>query len=98
MVSRGLGLLPTRALAAPQLPGPPAPGLVFVLSRQGGFPHYGEVNNDFVMLKGCIAGTKKRVVTLRKVSTALGTASGPHPLSGSACPKGGLWRYGVLRP
>ncbi|XP_030781286.1 60S ribosomal protein L3-like isoform X2 [Rhinopithecus roxellana] len=32
----------------------------------GGFPHYGEVNNDFVMLKGCIAGTKKRVITLRK--------------------------------
>lgn len=32
----------------------------------GGFPHYGEVNNDFIMLKGCIAGTKKRVITLRK--------------------------------
>ncbi|KAG8506399.1 60S ribosomal protein L3-like [Galemys pyrenaicus] len=32
----------------------------------GGFPHYGEVNNDFVILKGCIAGTKKRVITLRK--------------------------------
>ncbi|XP_006146447.1 60S ribosomal protein L3-like [Tupaia chinensis] len=32
----------------------------------GGFPHYGDVNNDFVMLKGCIAGTKKRVITLRK--------------------------------
>ncbi|XP_043945046.1 60S ribosomal protein L3-like [Protopterus annectens] len=32
----------------------------------GGFPHYGEVNNDFVMLKGCVAGTKKRVLTLRK--------------------------------
>lgn len=26
------------------------------------------MNNDFVMLKGCIAGTKKRVITLRKVS------------------------------
>ncbi|XP_049760961.1 60S ribosomal protein L3-like [Elephas maximus indicus] len=32
----------------------------------GGFPHYGEVNNDFIMLKGCISGTKKRVITLRK--------------------------------
>jgi len=32
----------------------------------GGFPHYGEVNNDFVMLKGCIPGTRKRVITLRK--------------------------------
>ncbi|KAG0252828.1 60S ribosomal protein L3, partial [Mortierella polycephala] len=32
----------------------------------GGFPHYGIVNEDFVMIKGCCAGTKKRVVTLRK--------------------------------
>ncbi|XP_050823239.1 60S ribosomal protein L3-like isoform X3 [Gopherus flavomarginatus] len=32
----------------------------------GGFPHYGAVNNDFVMLKGCVMGTKKRVLTLRK--------------------------------
>ena len=32
----------------------------------GGFPHYGEVNEDWVMLKGCVPGTKKRVVTLRK--------------------------------
>lgn len=26
----------------------------------GGFPHYGVVNNDFIMLKGCIVGAKKR--------------------------------------
>uniref|UniRef100_A0A6I8R944 Large ribosomal subunit protein uL3 n=1 Tax=Xenopus tropicalis TaxID=8364 RepID=A0A6I8R944_XENTR len=32
----------------------------------GGFVHYGEVKNDFVMLKGCVIGTKKRVLTLRK--------------------------------
>mmetsp|Transcript_68636 Transcript_68636/g.130725 ORF Transcript_68636/g.130725 Transcript_68636/m.130725 type:complete len:399 (+) Transcript_68636:54-1250(+) len=32
----------------------------------GGFPHYGEVNEDWIMLKGCCAGTKKRVLTLRK--------------------------------
>lgn len=32
----------------------------------GGFPHYGVVNNDFVMLKGGIVGGKKRVVVLRK--------------------------------
>lgn len=32
----------------------------------GGFPHYGEVNQDFVMLKGCCMGPKKRVITLRK--------------------------------
>jgi len=32
----------------------------------GGFVHYGEVTNDFIMLKGCVVGTKKRVLTLRK--------------------------------
>jgi len=32
----------------------------------GGFPHYGEVNEDWLMIKGCIAGSKKRAVTLRK--------------------------------
>jgi large subunit ribosomal protein L3e len=32
----------------------------------GGFPHYGEVNEDFVMIKGSIPGVKKRVITLRK--------------------------------
>jgi len=32
----------------------------------GGFPHYGEINEDFLMLKGCVMGPKKRVITLRK--------------------------------
>merc|ERR1712179_256834 len=32
----------------------------------GGFPHYGEVNEDYVMVKGCVPGVKKRVVSLRK--------------------------------
>jgi len=32
----------------------------------GGFPHFGEVNEDFLMLKGCVMGPKKRVITLRK--------------------------------
>ncbi|XP_075686688.1 ribosomal protein uL3-like isoform X2 [Rhinoderma darwinii] len=32
----------------------------------GGFPHYGSVNNDYIMVKGCVVGTKKRVLTLRK--------------------------------
>lgn len=32
----------------------------------GGFPHYGEVNCDYVMIKGGIVGVKKRVITLRK--------------------------------
>lgn len=50
--------------------------------HQGGFVHYGEVCNDFVMLKGCVVGTKKRVLTLRKVGRAPepsdpGRAAGP---------------------
>merc|ERR1711935_49675 len=36
------------------------------ITPMGGFPHYGEVNNDFVMLLGGTMGCKKRVITLRK--------------------------------
>jgi len=32
----------------------------------GGFVHYGEVNEDYLMLKGCVPGPRKRVLTLRK--------------------------------
>lgn len=32
----------------------------------GGFPHYGVVQDDFVMIKGCCVGPKKRVLVLRK--------------------------------
>jgi len=32
----------------------------------GGFPHYGLVREDFIMVKGCVVGPKKRVITLRK--------------------------------
>lgn len=32
----------------------------------GGFPHYGVVKNDYVMIKGCCVGTKKRSLVLRK--------------------------------
>jgi len=32
----------------------------------GGFPHYGVVNEDWIMIRGCCVGVKKRVVTIRK--------------------------------
>jgi len=32
----------------------------------GGFPHYGVVNNDYVMIKGTCVGIKKRALILRK--------------------------------
>merc|ERR1712023_399267 len=39
---------------------------VKAITPLGGFPHYGEVNEDYIMLKGSVPGVKKRVVTLRK--------------------------------
>jgi len=36
------------------------------INPMGGFPHYGLVRDDFLMIKGCCPGTKKRVITLRK--------------------------------
>merc|ERR1712134_85159 len=32
----------------------------------GGFPHYGEVKNDFIMIKGSCMGVRKRPILLRK--------------------------------
>ena len=32
----------------------------------GGFPHYGEVNYDFLLIKGAVQGTRKRPIVLRK--------------------------------
>eukprot|EP01121_Diplochlamys_sp_Union-15-3_P004701 TRINITY_DN148_c0_g2_i1.p1 TRINITY_DN148_c0_g2~~TRINITY_DN148_c0_g2_i1.p1 ORF type:complete len:418 (-),score=86.87 TRINITY_DN148_c0_g2_i1:37-1248(-) len=32
----------------------------------GGFPHYGIVNNDFLMIRGTFPGSRKRPITLRK--------------------------------
>jgi len=37
-----------------------------MITPMGGFPHYGEVKQDYVMLRGCCMGPKKRVITLRK--------------------------------
>jgi len=36
------------------------------INPMGGFPHYGEVKQDFILIKGCTIGPKKRVLTLRK--------------------------------
>ena len=36
------------------------------ITPMGGFPHYGVVKNEFLMIKGTIAGVRRRVVTLRK--------------------------------
>jgi len=36
------------------------------ITPMGGFPRYGVVSEDFLMIKGCCVGVKKRVLTLRK--------------------------------
>ncbi|PQE17787.1 60S ribosomal L3 protein [Rutstroemia sp. NJR-2017a BVV2] len=36
------------------------------ITPMGGFVRYGEVKNDFIMLKGSVPGVKKRIMTLRK--------------------------------
>jgi len=36
------------------------------ITPMGGFPHYGVVSEDFVMIKGACVGVRKRILTLRK--------------------------------
>jgi large subunit ribosomal protein L3e len=36
------------------------------VNPMGGFVHYGEVKQDFVMIKGACIGPRKRLLTLRK--------------------------------
>jgi large subunit ribosomal protein L3e len=36
------------------------------ITPMGGFPYYGIVKEDFLLLKGCVMGAKKRKITLRK--------------------------------
>merc|ERR1711872_105001 len=36
------------------------------INPMGGFPHYGMVKQDFLMIKGACIGHKKRLLTLRK--------------------------------
>ncbi|KDD74530.1 ribosomal protein L3 [Helicosporidium sp. ATCC 50920] len=39
------------------------------ITPMGGFPHYGVVREDYLVLRGGVAGPAKRVVTLRKAIT-----------------------------
>ena len=41
------------------------------INPMGGFPHYGEVKQDFLLIKGACIGHKKRVLTLRKVNQGM---------------------------
>lgn len=43
------------------------------ITPMGGFPHYGTVKNDFLLIKGCVSGSRKRPITLRKSMRPLTT-------------------------
>eukprot|EP00897_Mesotaenium_endlicherianum_P008944 jgi/Mesen1/8078/ME000434S07322 len=36
------------------------------ITPMGGFPHYGNINEDYLMIKGGVMGPKKRIITLRR--------------------------------
>jgi large subunit ribosomal protein L3e len=36
------------------------------ITPMGGFPHYGQINEDYLMIRGQVAGPKKRAITLRR--------------------------------
>ncbi len=50
------------------------------ITPMGGFPHYGEVNHDFLMVKGCVVGTRKRLITMRKTLIAQTTNAATEKL------------------
>jgi len=47
----------------------------------GGFPHYGQITEDWLMLKGCIGGSRKRPITLRKSLVPTSKRSHLEPLN-----------------
>jgi len=47
----------------------------------GGFPHYGEINEDWLMIKGAVGGSRKRPITLRKCIVAPTKRSHLEPLN-----------------
>merc|ERR1719316_111411 len=36
------------------------------ITPMGGFPHYGHVTEDYLMIKGAVVGVKKHLITMRK--------------------------------
>jgi ribosomal protein L3 len=47
----------------------------------GGFPHYGVVNEDWLLIKGCVSGSRKRPVTLRKSIVAVTKRAHLEPIN-----------------
>ncbi|MCX8175089.1 MAG: 50S ribosomal protein L3 [Candidatus Micrarchaeota archaeon] len=53
--------------------GPPAE-----INPSGGFPHYGLLKNDYLLVKGSIAGPCKRIIRFRRAVRAKGAAKAPE--------------------
>lgn len=64
------------------------------ITPMGGFAHYGSVKEDYLLLKGCVMGPKKRVITLRK-SLLKQVRFSPQQSSGTAVDSAD-WTYAPL--
>jgi large subunit ribosomal protein L3e len=51
------------------------------ITPMGGFPHYGVVKDDFLMLKGCCVGPKKRFLLLRKSMAPVASREHLEPIN-----------------
>jgi len=67
------------------------------INPMGGFPHYGEVKNDFVMLKGTVQGPPKRVITLRKTLLPKTTRTAKEEVSLKFIDTSSKWGHGKFQ-
>ena len=51
------------------------------ITPMGGFPHYGIVKNDFLMIKGTVGGVRRRVISMRKACFPSTTRVAQEPIS-----------------
>jgi len=51
------------------------------ITPMGGFVSYGIVRNDYLLVKGCVAGARRRVITLRKGLRPVTTRDGTEQIS-----------------
>jgi len=51
------------------------------INPMGGFPNYGQVTNDWIMIKGSVIGPKKRAITLRRPLVAPTSRKATEPIN-----------------
>lgn len=64
------------------------------ITPMGGFPHYGCVNNDFLLIKGCIVGCKKRPITFRKTLVPRTSRKALEPVNLKFIDTSAKWGHG----